>query len=332
MSPFFSIIVPVYNAEETIGKCINSILLQDYSSFEVLLIDDGSSDNSLEICEDLGRKDGRIIVSHQENQGVSSARNNGINMAKGTYLFFIDSDDYIEIDTLAKIHDTVKKKTIDVCFFGYYCLTNGKVEKTVLPSAFIGKKNSDVLLALIESNTFGLACNKVIRNELIKKNALCFDHEIKIFEDQDMMMTVWNCASEICCIVCPFYYYICNQKSAMQSFQSAQVENYFLLHDVNLKKLSGFMLENGITQEKVDAYAFYYVSSEIGNIVRLSGIGCRKDFKTFMELLQQSELMKAYNSFYFKSANKKMKDKLFRLLTKKHLSFLMRWIGKIARR
>ena len=89
----YSIIIPVYNAEATLNKCVDSVLMQQFANFEVILVDDGSKDGSLQICEEYARKDSRVMVIHKENGGVSSARNRGLEIDKGKWVTFVDSDD-----------------------------------------------------------------------------------------------------------------------------------------------------------------------------------------------------------------------------------------------
>ena len=96
--PLISLVVPVYNCEKYVGECIESILSQDYSNIELILVNDGSKDNSKNVIEDYSKKDKRIKIINQENSGVSSARNNGMKISKGKYIGFIDADDYVEKD------------------------------------------------------------------------------------------------------------------------------------------------------------------------------------------------------------------------------------------
>lgn len=113
MSSVVSIIVPVYNAEKTLNRCVDSILNQTFHNWELLLIDDGSSDHSGKICDQYAAKDRRVKVFHKENRGVSSARNYGIKLAKGEWVIFIDSDDYFLSDALKKLLETaLKYKTL----------------------------------------------------------------------------------------------------------------------------------------------------------------------------------------------------------------------------
>lgn len=97
-----SIIVPVYNVEQYLPRCIDSILEQTFQNFELILVDDGSKDKSGEICDEFAKKDNRIIVIHQENKGVNTARNAGLDIATGSYITFVDSDDWIQPDSYCK--------------------------------------------------------------------------------------------------------------------------------------------------------------------------------------------------------------------------------------
>lgn len=110
-----SVIIPVYNAEKTIRQCVDSILSQTYGSFELILVDDGSKDNSLDICNEYALKDDRVRVVHKENGGVSSARNRGLDIAEGEWVTFIDADDYIEKNFLINLYDA--KEDIIVCSY-----------------------------------------------------------------------------------------------------------------------------------------------------------------------------------------------------------------------
>lgn len=119
-----SIIVPVYKVEKYLPKCIDSILAQTFKDFELILIDDGSPDNCGKICDEYAEKDNRIVVIHQENAGVSAARNAGLDIATGTYIGFVDSDDWIEPDMYEVLINTAKCKNADVAVCGFNVYTN----------------------------------------------------------------------------------------------------------------------------------------------------------------------------------------------------------------
>lgn len=114
-----SIIVPVYNAQKYLKKCIDSIINQTYKNIEILLINDGSKDNSLKICKEYEKKDSRIIVIDKQNKGVSNTRNVGIKKSTGDYIVFIDSDDWLELDAIETMYNIIKDKNLDMVRFNY---------------------------------------------------------------------------------------------------------------------------------------------------------------------------------------------------------------------
>lgn len=114
-----SVIVPVYNVEEYLPTCIESILNQTYKDLEILLIDDGSTDNSGRICDEYAKRDNRCIVIHQPNKGVYNARNTGLEHVKGEYISFIDSDDYIHPQMLEILYETLQKEDYDFSMVAY---------------------------------------------------------------------------------------------------------------------------------------------------------------------------------------------------------------------
>lgn len=112
-----SVIVPIYNVEKYIEKCINSIINQTYKDLEIILVDDGSTDSSGKICDEYAKKDKRIKVIHKKNGGVSSSRNIALTIANGDYITWIDSDDWIEKDTYSKLADIILKNKADIIQF-----------------------------------------------------------------------------------------------------------------------------------------------------------------------------------------------------------------------
>ena len=109
-----SVIIPIYNVEKFLSFCIDSIVNQTYKNLEIILVDDGSTDNSGKICDEYALKDNRIKVMHKQNGGVSSARNVGLNIAKGKYIGFVDSDDYVENDMFEILHNLIIKNNVDI--------------------------------------------------------------------------------------------------------------------------------------------------------------------------------------------------------------------------
>lgn len=119
VSPMISVIVPIYNVENYIHQCLDSIVSQTYEDIEIILVDDGSPDHCGEICEEYAKKDSRIIVIHQENGGLSAARNTGLDIAHGEYIMFVDSDDWVEPTFCEKALEMIQKHQVEMVIFGY---------------------------------------------------------------------------------------------------------------------------------------------------------------------------------------------------------------------
>lgn len=188
--PFMvSVIVPVYKAESYIRKCLDSILSQTFINFELLLIDDGSPDDCGKICDEYAKLDDRVRAFHKENGGVSKARNLGLDYAKGEYVCFIDSDDWVDSDMLETLIGWEQKKRTDLLFYGFqYEASTGKPNTMELLRQFSGIYegiNSVVEVCyLLEINELlGWTCNKLFRNSIIQEYHIRFNEEISIQED-----------------------------------------------------------------------------------------------------------------------------------------------------
>lgn len=165
--PVISIIVPVYNVEKYLPKCIDSILAQTFTDFELILVDDGSPDRCGEICDEYAGKDSRIVVIHKENGGQSSARNMGLDIARGEYIGFVDSDDYIAKDMYETLYNNLVNNNADISICGiYHCYINGKI---VSNKPFMSKlvDNISALRIMIEGiYTDVSACNKLYKRNI----------------------------------------------------------------------------------------------------------------------------------------------------------------------
>ncbi|MDR2512875.1 MAG: glycosyltransferase family 2 protein [Puniceicoccales bacterium] len=175
--PVISIIVPVYGAENFLDRCIVSVLDQTFAGFELLLVDDGSPDESGEICEDYARKDKRIRVFHKENGGVSSARNLGLNEARGEWITFLDADDWLDSDYIEKFLASPDLKKDALLFQGYK--KQGRVGTKGFPLRKAGARTLVENNLLLCWNTWGKCYNR----EIVCKLGLCFDPRLSLGED-----------------------------------------------------------------------------------------------------------------------------------------------------
>ena len=162
--PKISVIVPVYNTEQYLHRCIDSILAQTYTDFELLLIDDGSKDNSGKICNEYAAKDSRVRVFHKENGGVSSARNIGLDNAKGGWISFVDSDDWISTEYLENLFNAVDN-TVDLVVAYAHLVDYQEPDKFEFPDYLIDINNIDILF---EKNDDFLAGYFSCFNNIIK--------------------------------------------------------------------------------------------------------------------------------------------------------------------
>ena len=201
-----SIIIPVYNTEQYLSKCLDSVINQTYKNLEIIVIDDGSTDNSGKICDEYALKDNRIKVVHKQNAGVSSARNIGLDIARGEYIAFIDSDDYIELDMYESLLKISSENFSDVTCSGYYLVYKNKIySKRILK-----EKNSIVEISNIKAVERGfIDIGFYIGNKLFNKE--CFLNLYfpagDLFEDISVISKVFIKAKKIVIYNRPLYYY-----------------------------------------------------------------------------------------------------------------------------
>lgn len=211
-----SIIVPVYNAEKYLKRCIDSIINQSYNDFELILIDDGSTDKSGIICDKCAQIDKRIKVIHKKNEGVSLTRNLGINMANGEYITFIDSDDWIEQDFLKKAIEYIRKNNVSILITGFVFENNKKIF-----NVFNGKKdkiilNNEMKREFLKQNKFSWTVyDKFFKKEIIKKYK--FDSRFKIGEDMLFCWQIFNNVEKIGYLPLYKYHYDISASKTMTS-------------------------------------------------------------------------------------------------------------------
>lgn len=187
--PKFSIVIPVYNSETYLEECVSSVLAQAFEDFEVLLIDDGSTDGSGTICDELQARDARIRVFHQENGGAAKARNRGIDLAEGKYLMFVDGDDTVSSDCLETVEPLLSDDhSLPVFGMLFEYWNDERIVRTEecsigLPGSYSVKEIAGALESFFEDNTLSSACNKVFPARLLKDNGLRFPESMTLYED-----------------------------------------------------------------------------------------------------------------------------------------------------
>lgn len=190
MSNTVSIIVPIYNTEEYLPRCLDSIMNQTYRDFELILVNDGSTDNSVEVCKKYWKENSNVVLINKENGGLGSARNAGLDRAVGKYIFFVDSDDYIEPECLEKAINTMKTEKADICSFGMikeYSDSSLNEEIHFYPykiSIENGKENLVFIIRYLLNYRIGWeSWNRIFKASIIKENGLRYSNERKVFAE-----------------------------------------------------------------------------------------------------------------------------------------------------
>ncbi|MDF2609787.1 MAG: hypothetical protein K0R92_1261 [Lachnospiraceae bacterium] len=210
-----SVIVPAYNCERTIAQCISSICVQTYNDLEIIAIDDGSSDHTLERLYILQEQDVRLKIIHQENRGVSSARNEGIRASTGEYLTFVDSDDYIESTMIECCMKSLERVDIDISCCGFFVHNKGKIYNV--------KKYENIICTNLEALNFykpyyyGSMWGKIYKRSILQNNhdeLRLLDNDIFYSEDELFWCKAVLAAQNVAHIAQPLYHYIINSNSA----------------------------------------------------------------------------------------------------------------------
>lgn len=220
MQPLISIIVPVYNVEKYLNKCVESIVNQTYKNLEIILVDDGSTDNCPRICDEWAEKDSRIKVIHKQNGGVSSARNAGLDNAAGEYIAFVDSDDYIKNDMYEKLYNALMKYNADVSICNMFSYNRSLI---LYPEMF--SKKPDILSLYLSD----VLCSPGIPGKLYKKSiiqSVRFDTSKKISEDYLFNYHVFKKAENAVAIKDELYCYFNREDSAVNNLDEDMINRW----------------------------------------------------------------------------------------------------------
>lgn len=255
MKEIVSVIVPVYNVEKYVRECIESLIHQTYKELEIILINDGSKDNSLDICKEYEKKDNRIKVIDKENQGVSVTRNLGIKKSNGKYIMFIDADDYIEKDTILNMVSAIQKNNSDIVLSKVKLLENGtfketysyynedieikdEIKKELISSLFYDNKNS-------KFSYVGGPFAKLISKEFIINNQIDFYTNLIYGEDLIFSLLLYINSESIYFLNQSNYIYRQNENSTMNKFNINIIKYYINL----INNISDIFEKNNLKYE-----------------------------------------------------------------------------------
>lgn len=303
--PTLSIIVPVYNVEQYIKRCIDSILMQSFRDFELILVDDGSTDMSGDICDTYAILDRRVKVIHKENRGSSAARNVGLGIAMGKYIGFIDSDDCIESDMYESLIEIIEKdSTVDICVGTYVIKNKDGTTKKVFRSEKERKfSRQEALVCMFEHKIFDWALwDKIYKKELFN-GATCAD-EIVYGDDTATNWKVFKKSVNIYYKPIEKYHYCMREGSLMHENFS---ERKLVYLDILMKINDEIKATQRILKTCVQKLLFRYMTKYILQMLREENLGYKDKVKYYQQIIR-TERSKIFGTLDF---NEEKKEKLF---------------------
>ncbi|WP_405415810.1 glycosyltransferase family 2 protein [Maribacter sp. Asnod1-A12] len=271
-----SVIVPIFRIEKYLPKCIDSLLNQSFSDFELILVDDGSPDNCPQICDDYAKKDSRIKVVHKKNGGLVSARKEGLKNASGKYITFVDGDDWVDIFYLDIMFNLADVNDADLVVTGHFREFDGKIE-TIKPK-MVGIYDEKELKSKILPNAIynGEFCehgistyvwNKLFRKELLDQILFNVPDDVVMGEDAAITFSYLTISKSLVISSTPLYYYRQRHDSIVKSVENPKIEYYRLGLLMNYLQTK---LKNSLDEKNIKEQITYYLYSQI--LVRSGGL------------------------------------------------------------
>lgn len=333
-NPLVTVVVPVYNVEKYLDRCVESIVNQTYKKLEIILVDDGSPDKCPQMCDEWAKKDSRIKVIHKKNAGAGMARNTGIEEASGRYLLFVDSDDYIDLKTVEKCMFSLEKTQADVVMFGRFSVSaDGTVKETPVVTDeyyFSGNQVVDDILPglFVHERGIGISsCNKMYDLQLIKEKNIKYKSEREILsEDAIFNLEFFAYVKSVSIIPESFYYYFKNENSFSRSYRKdlQKLNNNFLEKSLNICEKNSY-------KQKITDYvrARYHIYAFAG-MKQIKSCSFSKDEKKNLlnDFFKDEILHKSITFETFKP--KSIPLKIFYLCIKFRLYWICRILLKFA--
>lgn len=276
-----SIIMPVYNVEKYIERCIQSILNQTYKEFELIIVNDGSPDKSINIANNYKKLDNRIYIINKENGGLSDARNVGLTHARGKYILFLDSDDYIEKSLLEETVMMAEKNDAEVVMFGYYvdyCNVNEEVwkqDEVLLPTQIYNReKLKDIVPEKNFLKLLGYAWNKLYKYEFLMENQAIFTKGLSLIEDINFNAPLLGKVNKLVILEKALYHYIQRDRETLgntyykdcyelQCKVNKLREDMFKEWNIDENKIRGVLIENHIGGIRYSFFNIFYTKNQL---------------------------------------------------------------------
>ena len=304
MESLISIILPIYNKESYIHKCIISILKQNYKNFELIIINDGSTDNSDKIIRETIKGHDNIKYYKYKNNGVSIARNYGIKHSIGKYILFIDADDWIEENYLETLVNNLKDE-IDIYIWGLTKDINNKTEKIIPTKKGIYNQKSFLRLFvedqyITQKGLYGYIPNKLIKSSVIKNNNILFNPNLKKLEDYDFYLSCYAHCMNFMCFEYTGYHYVCNTENS--SNKLIKHINYISLIDIHYKCYT--LLKE---KEVLENYNKNIINEVIGQLTLSAYLEITPINKSYIKYLNKELYFRRFPLFALQSIQTKFK-------------------------
>ena len=283
-----SVIVPIYNSENTLERCLDSISRQSYLSLEIILVNDGSQDSTAKICEAAQARDARVKYIYQHNGGVSSARNNGIKNAKGTWLLFVDSDDMIPPDFALRMVDATGGES-DLAICGFDCMQKGRrfLEICADNGIELRQQFMEKFLSHFDRGIINSPCNKIYRLSLIREHNIAFPSGIRLGEDLLFNLSYLpHCSSVAFTSLTRYACYFDNTNSLSREYS----EDFFDKQKQLVEKMFVFLEKNTVVATNLEfekdrrlAKAFMAALANIANSSKSIRVAYKESLRLFAQ-------------------------------------------------
>lgn len=311
-----SIIVPVYNNEKYLKKCIDSLIRQTYKNIEIILIDDGSSDSSLDICNEYGRKDKRIKVISQNNSGANVARHNGIKNSTGDYCMFVDSDDWIEKDSVEILINYLKEENYDIIKFNGITEPNKKLKNYYDLKELSSKKmkKEELFDLLINTKILNNMCFSIYKSKLFK-NISVSNEKISNCEDFLTNLEVYTKVKNVLFISNILYHYEINLNSTTKNVDLEKnlknIKDLIYVHNRLFDYAKIWKMDNDVIMKKISFNILTIVRSSVFNLFKSKKINKKIFFNMINDIFDLDEYNNLYLFLNKQELNKILKSKNF---------------------
>lgn len=293
--PKISVIVPIYNVEKYLDRCMQSLLNQTLKDIEIIMVDDGSPDNCPKMCDEYARRDSRIKVIHKNNEGLGYARNSGLDIATGEYIAFVDSDDFVDKTIYQELYNCALTNCSDIVYCSYYLYDENKIKKIKYPRKIIRingyKQCNDFLENLISADYFNkndihISCSvwkAIYKRNIIESNHIRFCSE-RTFISEDIIFHIdfLNCVKSIIVLSQCLYYYCLNAESLTKKYSEGRfIKDIVLCEEVERKlnlvisKDKARSITNSLIFEKLQGTLSFEINSCPPNILHKISECCR---------------------------------------------------------